>query len=344
LPSIVRSLASVASTTTARTRRAGRQPATRPAPHAARSYQRMVRSRAPMSRSSVFTSITRSVRVGPWKARRSIQPRDRPCPISTSTATCQPVASSWRLTEAMQRAWTKSRCPLRPLHGGASARTVNLIPSSIASRASLSRRTAERRPCSTRQIVAWDMRQRTASSRWLQPADLRARMTAEPKARHRSARSLICSDITHVYRGALAWSSTSAYRLVHGTADRMVELDTEAASSGRRLSSDDGLAAARPSLCGSSSTPRPMLRRHHEVDAAGSAVVKGAGRWREGALAACTGPSEVPAFEVSGRPITPTRRSSHHRVHQGQRDGDSGVAPARIGRRFRPWPSTSRSR
>ena len=88
----------------------GRQPSRRAAPQASRSYQFSDRSIAPRSRSSVFTSITRRPPLAGCHARTSIHPRDRPSPISTSVATCQPNRSRRRATWVVQVAWTRSRC------------------------------------------------------------------------------------------------------------------------------------------------------------------------------------------------------------------------------------------
>jgi hypothetical protein len=53
-------------------------------------------------------------------------------------------------------------------------------------------------------------------------------------------------------------------------------------------------------------------------------------------------PSGSASIRSLGRPIPSPRGAPTHRATRGPRDAATRIAHARIGRRFRPWPSTSR--
>ena len=160
-----RSFARVLRTSSSAPWTCGSQPHRRATDHASRSYHAMVRCVAPMSWSSVLISITRSALPPGWKAITSIQPRTRSVPISTSCSTTHPSRSRFLLTEPEQRLWAGSRWRIRSMRNGASAVTRTVNPSVSSRVDAFVTERLPNLPVSIRQIVDWQIPERSLSCR-----------------------------------------------------------------------------------------------------------------------------------------------------------------------------------
>ena len=111
---------------------------------------------------------------------RSIQPRDRSPPTSTSLATCQPSRSRRDLPNADIRACAGSRCRRRSPRYGASTVTTSRAPIAPSSRSAESKVRSSIRPFSTLEIQPCDCPTRLPSSLCVQPTSVRTPFTASP--------------------------------------------------------------------------------------------------------------------------------------------------------------------